>query len=130
MIGNTDWSIPGLHNIKLVKAELDRPPYAVPYDFDFAGIISVPYAKPLPMLPIKSVKDRLFRGFCRPEGELNEVLEEFRENEEKIYAIYQDFYLLEEKYAQSAMKYIDELFRVIDDQKSVWKEFTRDCRTK
>ena len=129
MIGNTDWSIPGLHNIKLVKAELEKPPYAVPYDFDFSGIISIPYAKPHPMLVIKSVRERLYRGFCRPDEEYMKVIEAFDDNQKEIYALFEEFDPLEEKYRKRALNYIDEFFKIIDDPRRVQFEIINNCRT-
>lgn len=44
MIGNTDWSVPNNHNIELVFSR-DNPalmPYAVPYDFDYCGLVGMP----------------------------------------------------------------------------------------
>ena len=43
MIGNTDWSVPNFHNIKLLKPANDSfaTPLVVPYDFDFAGLVDV-----------------------------------------------------------------------------------------
>ncbi|MGK7369330.1 MAG: hypothetical protein ACNS64_03875, partial [Candidatus Halalkalibacterium sp. M3_1C_030] len=65
MMGNTDWSIPGLHNIKLVMPVGEQTPYAIPYDFDWSGIVDARYAEPNPVLNIRSIRQRLFRGFCR-----------------------------------------------------------------
>lgn len=47
MIGNTDWSISALHNIRLVRV----PPvslFAVPYDLAWAGVVDTRYAFPDP----------------------------------------------------------------------------------
>ncbi|MGZ8471444.1 MAG: hypothetical protein ACXW61_16805 [Gemmatirosa sp.] len=61
-LGNTDWSLSALHNVRLVQRDQDV--YAVPYDFDFSGFVGASYAIPDPMLPIKSVTERLWRGPC------------------------------------------------------------------
>jgi len=37
----------------------------VPYDFDQAGIVDAACAEPSPQLRIRSVRKRLYRGFCR-----------------------------------------------------------------
>ncbi|HEX8278293.1 MAG TPA: hypothetical protein VF540_06340, partial [Segetibacter sp.] len=61
MIGNTDWSVGKYHNIKLMLSKNDTlsPPYTIPYDFDYAGIVDAPYAVPNEELEIKTVRDRL-----------------------------------------------------------------------
>src|SRR5256885_2062303 len=65
MIANTDWSVGGLHNIVLTE-DTSGTVYPVPYDFDWSGVISTPYARPDARLNITSVRQRLFRGYCRP----------------------------------------------------------------
>ncbi len=94
MIGNTDWSMlkgPGdencCHNGKLL-----RPPGAeqgwivVPYDFDQAGVISTPYALPHEELPIRSVRQRLYRGRCAHLATLEEDIALFNERRDAIEA--------------------------------------------
>ncbi|MDH4350655.1 MAG: hypothetical protein OEW56_05875, partial [Gemmatimonadota bacterium] len=64
MIGQTDWSLRGLHNIELVQ-DLQRGTfYPVAYDFDFTGIVNTVYARPDPRLRLPSVRQRLYRGAC------------------------------------------------------------------
>jgi len=42
IIGNDDWSLEAMHNIKIIK-KADNILYPIPYDFDFCGLISTPY---------------------------------------------------------------------------------------
>ena len=67
MIGNTDWSVPKYHNIKLMVPKNDTlaKPYAIPYDFDYCGLVNANYAVPAEELGIESVRERLYRGFPR-----------------------------------------------------------------
>ena len=60
MVGNTDWSLPYLHNIRVFQNFTSY--IAVPYDFDWSGIVDAPYAVPDYRLNIKSVRDRIWRG--------------------------------------------------------------------
>ncbi len=64
MVGNTDWGILYLQNIVLITKDSTIAPFAVPYDFDHAGIVDAPYAGPAPELEIASDRVRLYRGFC------------------------------------------------------------------
>jgi len=47
MIGNYDWSIPGQHNVIVLKS-LSFDPYglgiAIPHDFDWTGLVNASYA--------------------------------------------------------------------------------------
>src|SRR5437773_2199014 len=65
LIGNTDFSIFALHNVRLVQDQA-RVLYPIPYDFDFSGVVNARYAVPGRQLHIESVRDRLYRGGCRP----------------------------------------------------------------
>jgi len=45
MIGNTDWSVPKLHNVALLQKERHSPPIAVPFDFDMSEFADACYMK-------------------------------------------------------------------------------------
>ena len=55
MIGNTDWSMVYQHNVEMLY--LNSAAFSIPYDFDHSGIVNAYYAKPNPMLNIRSVRD-------------------------------------------------------------------------
>jgi hypothetical protein len=129
MIGNTDFSIGQQHNIRLMSGsplELNTP---VPYDFDWSGLINAPYAKPNPMLQLGSVRERLFRGYCRSEEEFEKSFEAFRAQKETILTMYKDLPLLDEKTRNRGLEYLNEFFEIIDNPKKVKREFIRRCRT-
>ena len=99
LIGNTDFSIPGMHNMKLVKSTdpMRTKPVPVAYDFDYCGLVNASYAIPSELLPIKTVRERLFRGYCRTEAEFQKTFEVFRERKEQLYGLYKDSELLDPK---------------------------------
>lgn len=127
MIGNTDWSLQVLHNIRVLKI----PPglyYPVPYDFDFSGIIKTPYAAPSPQLPIRSVRDRLYRGACFEMAVFDPVLAKFREHKDTIYGMYRNLEGLDPKRAENAIKYLEDFYKTIDNPKKLESEFRYICR--
>lgn len=63
MIGNTDWSVAGRHNIKLIV--LNQQLIPVPYDFDYAGLVNAYYAKPREGFGLENVRERAYFGPCR-----------------------------------------------------------------
>lgn len=84
LIGNTDWEVLGragleqcCHNVRVIAPRDGTGLVALPYDFDVAGIIDAAYAAPHPSLPIDSVTERLYRGFCAHDGPLEQVRGEF-----------------------------------------------------
>ncbi len=89
MIGNTDWSVPFLHNIKLIVSPAHALPVPVPYDFDYSGIMETGYALPPPSLGIQSVRERLYRGPAYPMGVFERVIARFNALTPQIYSLNQ-----------------------------------------
>ncbi|GAB4425772.1 MAG: hypothetical protein OHK0039_43570 [Bacteroidia bacterium] len=128
MIGNTDWSIPGLHNVVLVATTPGMPPLPVPYDFDWSGAVNPPYAFPNPQLGIRTVRERIFRGFCRSPEEFESAFARFRAARETILARYQQQPGLDEAARKDALGFLGEFFKTIDDPKAVQRDFIEGCR--
>lgn len=115
MIGNTDWSVAGLHNATLVQLD-GGVIVPVPYDFDFAGIIGARYAGPDPKLPIKSVRQRYYRGTCQSESNMVPVLDLFRARRADIYGVYDGFEPLTPATVKRSRAYLDDFFKVLDEK--------------
>lgn len=128
MIGNTDWSVWALHNVELLKTDSMALPIVVPFDFDWCGMVNAPYAAPAEQLPIESVRTRYYRGYCRPDAELQLALDEFRQRKEKIYETCRSVPFLTEKELEKTIKYMDQFFKTIENPKAVDVEFHRTCR--
>ncbi|GHA77772.1 hypothetical protein GCM10007389_34470 [Pontibacter akesuensis] len=121
MIGNTDWSVPYRHNIKVLNINAFAIP--VPYDFDYAGCVSAPYAAPPPELEISSVKERLFRGYSYPDTVYAQVRNLFNLRKAALYGLYQNADLLEEKSSKSTLKYLDEFYTTLNNAKKFERSF-------
>jgi hypothetical protein len=128
-IGNTDYSVWALHNIVLVQQPDQGLPLAVPYDFDWSGVVNAPYARPDGRLPIRSVRDRLYRGYCRTPEEVTQVIALFNEKKEAIYDLYRNQEGLDPKMRDEALKYYDDFYKTINDEGSVKREFIEGCRS-
>jgi hypothetical protein len=130
MIGNTDWSVAVNHNIRLIQSKIDslHKPYAVPYDFDYAGLVNTDYAVPDERLGTESVKERVYRGFPRTMGELNDVLDMFRNQKDSMYALINNFDLLNGRSKKEMCSYLDEFFDLIKNQEKVNEVFIQQAR--
>lgn len=128
MIGNTDWSVPKLHNIKLVLDSGVLIPVAVPYDFDFCGFVNPPYTKPPDIIPIDHVTTRYYRGFCRTNDEFRPIIQLFEERKDSIFSVIISDTILNKKHRTEALKYIDDFYQIIIDPKLFRKEFIDNCR--
>lgn len=128
LIGNTDWSVQ-FQNIKLIARDSTTAiPVTVPYDFDHAGLVSTPYAKPAEELRMNSVRDRRFRGYCLPNlAKLGPVIALYNELKPAIYKLYTDCTLLDAKYVKSTIKYLDDFYQTINDPAVMKKEFSYPC---
>lgn len=128
LIGNTDWSIPYLHNIRLISADSTKVPYTtVPYDFDHAGIVAAPYAQPPEELELKSVQERLYRGYCLPYTDFDETVALYNKLKPDIYKVYTGCNLLQPRYVKQTIAYLDEFYKTINNKKLRMYEFGKPC---
>jgi len=128
LIANTDWSIQYLQNIKLIAADSSSVPHPVPYDFDHAGIVNVPYAKPAAELELNSVRLRRYRGFCITDMKLYQPsIDHFNEIKSAVYKLYEGNPLLEPKYIKSTLDYLDEFYETINNPKLLARAFGYPC---
>ena len=128
-IGNTDFSFSGLHNAEIVSTNTGMY-LPIAYDFDFSGAVNATYATPDPSLPIRRVRDRLYRGFCAQNAEVPKVLEKFKEQKSAIYALYTDALgsLLKPGTVKETLSYFDEFYKNIATPKDVEKQILSECR--
>jgi hypothetical protein len=115
MIGNTDFLVSELHNAFLLgTAQGETIP--VPYDFDYSGAVNTVYATPNPVLPIRNVRQRHYRGFCSDAEQYAKVFALMNEKRPAIYSLYDDPIgkLLRLDVANDTKKYFDEFYRIIN----------------
>lgn len=133
MIGNTDFSFLRAeeggccHNAVLLSAGEDR--YApVPYDFDISGFVDPPYAVVDHQLPIRTVRQRFYRGICREGGVHELAVRRFQESREAIFATLQNETGLEADERREAVAYIESFYDVLDDPERLTDDVLNACR--
>jgi hypothetical protein len=130
MIGNTDWSVPLLHNITVVKT-LEAPSdkgIPVAYDFDYSGFVNPVYAVPFESYPIESVKERYYIGRCFVDAELDPVIEEFEDRKDKLIGTIKDFGYLSNGFKKQEVTYLNSFFEMCKDQPRLMSDLNRTCR--
>ncbi|MFQ5547901.1 MAG: hypothetical protein ACE5FV_06405 [Woeseia sp.] len=135
MIANTDWAItkgPGTehccHNGKvLAKPGTQRGWIVVPYDFDQAGLINTSYALPADGLGIRNVRQRLYRGRCQHNDELERTIELFNDRREAVDAEIAP-QSISDRTRRTARKYVAGFYSTINDSARVRKKIIRVCR--
>lgn len=127
MIGNTDWAISALHNVEMISTDLGYVPVA--YDFDFSGAVNTRYATVDPSLPIKRVRDRVYRGYCLPEETYEPTFALFKAKKDSIYALYKDSIgrLLRGDRAKETLEYFDEFYETITNPRDAKREIIGRC---
>jgi hypothetical protein len=119
MIGNTDWSMPYYHNIKVLvdKKDTTSYPYPVAFDFDMTGLVNPPYGEGNRELGLAKLTDRQYRGYPRSIGEIEATANIFLQKEEAIYSLIKNFNLLSNKYKTEMLNFLGEFFTEIKNKK-------------
>jgi len=136
MISNLDWSaISGpdkgkcCHNAKLIGQDPEKDPvYPIPYDFDAAGLINAPYASPPAKLPVRTVRQRLYRGFCAHNDTIEDSRQRFLSNEQAIMAVIRDEPLLNSTTSKKALKFLEKFFDTLKNDQDFQKMIIEKCR--
>lgn len=128
LIGNTDFHLGALHNVLLLGSPAGEI-VPVAFDFDYAGAVNTSYAVPNPVLRIRSVRDRLFRGPCATAESFAKTFALFQEQRPAINALYADPVgrLLRGAIVTDTRKYFDEFYRVIGDTALARVEILERC---
>ena len=127
MIGNTDFSLYMLHNVRVVQ-DPERMLFTVPYDFDLSGFVNPPYAIPDRRLGIRSVRDRLYRGPCRSVEELDKVATAFRAKRIEMLAAIDATKDIDGTGRMVAKDYLESFFRAIAQPSAIKRLLVDGCK--
>lgn len=128
MIGNTDWSVQFQQNVRLLAKDSLAIPTTVPYDFDHAGLVDAPYAKPAEELEMSSVTERRYRGYCIADMKTYEpVIALFNRLKKDFYNVYTGCSLINKKYIKTATGYLDDFYDTINNTEKLQKAFGYPC---
>ena len=127
-IGNTDFSVNGLHNVELVYQPTGQM-IPIAFDFDFSGAVNTAYATPDPSLNLGKVRDRLYRGYCQEPESLQKAIATFNAKKQAIYDLYADplGQLLKPDKTRETLKYFDDFYKTINDPKRTKREIFEAC---
>jgi hypothetical protein len=127
MIGNTDWSMLTGHNVAHLRTP-EGPVIAVAYDFDFSGIVNASYAGPPPALRMRSVTQRMYRGFCHPGLDWDALFEHFQAKREAIQALVEQTPALNDGERSEARNYVASFYEILDSPERRQKDIVERCR--
>ncbi|MEE4217538.1 MAG: hypothetical protein V2I48_08020 [Xanthomonadales bacterium] len=132
LIGNFDFSPTGgsnnecCHNYAMFGSSVDSL-VAIPYDFDFAGIVNAPNAVPNSEFGVERVGQRVYRGYCVNNGHVGDSISKFSQARDALYALVAGQEELEPSVRENVARYMDGFYAVIDDPREVEREITGKC---
>ncbi|MGH2647920.1 MAG: hypothetical protein ACRDE8_10150 [Ginsengibacter sp.] len=127
-IGNTDWSIQYMQNIKFLAKDSNSICTTVPYDFDHAGLVDATYAKPAEELEMSSVRERRYRGYCITDmNKFKNVIDLFNHLKDDFYNLYTNCPFIDAKYIKATKQYFDDFYKTINNPKQLNNEFSYPC---
>ena len=126
MVGNTDYSIMALHNVKIVSNRYGTIS-PVGYDFDYSGLVDARYAVADKRLGIYSVRDRLYRGPCRTAKEFGPFLATLRAKGPDMLALVDAVPDMMPGTRQDARKYLNEFLSLVGDPPRIQRVFDKSC---
>jgi len=118
MIGNTDWDISMMRNVRLIRTQAGGKILPLPYDFDFSGLVSAPYASPSSDTGLKTVRDRfLMSNGIKPDA-LRRAVMNLRKNRQAIYDICRNRFVSRET-SDDMMLFLDTFYNQIGEKDEV-----------
>jgi len=113
LIGNSDWSVPLIHNLKVFG---DISPgeklITVPYDFDYSGWVNSHYAVALGNRGLEDITERTFLGPCRSRQEYRAVLDHYLGLEETIIDTIKEFKYLKGPERRDLIRYVKSFYKL------------------
>lgn len=129
MIINTDYSIPIMHNVVLVSRDYFEPPLPVPYDFDWSGLINIPYDSPYAAYK-KGPPERVYKGPCLKMKELEEILYNMELKRPQVFSQIINFPYLENERKSRNIQDLYLFYIMAGNRKLIRDAFIRGCNRK
>ncbi len=118
MIGNTDWEISMLRNVRLIRAPQSGKTLVVPYDFDFSGLVGAPYATPSSDTGLKNVRDRFLMNNGLQSESLKRALAILNGSKKELYSICKSKYL-DYRASEDMIEYLRSFFDKVDGKNEI-----------
>ena len=100
----------------------------VPYDFDASGIVDAPYAMAQTGLGQRTVRDRIFRGFCRPEPHLADAVARTQEQRAPIFELIDGMAGFDDRSRQRVRRFVEDFYAILDNPSRFEKSIGGACR--
>jgi hypothetical protein len=132
MIGNYDWSVPGQHNVQILKSLNFDPTglcIAIPHDFDWTGLVNPPYAIPTEEVGTENVRERKFVGVCRSKEAFSKDLDIFLAKKEEFYKVINEFPYITQKVKKDIIDYLNGFFdQLVGKRENILYNLVNTCK--
>jgi hypothetical protein len=116
MIINTDWSLPIMHNVDLISLDYFKPPVPVPFDFDWSGLINIPYKVPTAAGMQKRIPERVYKGPCLSNKEVKRFKKIFQDKELELFNVYYDCPYLNDEIKIETLNKLQLFYRILENK--------------
>jgi hypothetical protein len=127
MIGNTDWHMPSRHNLDFVGIPGHPLLITIPFDFDYSGLVSAPYAAHHESIKLSSVEVRYYQGWCEPIADVEAQIKYFLEKKEEIMALPKTIEGLDAKSLEHVQSYLEDFYAILENPKKLENQVIRHC---
>lgn len=133
MVGQSDYSVTGRHNLKILTSkEYGSTGFIpVPYDFDYCGLVDTEYAIPgetLESIGLTSVRERYYLGSCRSEAVYQKAVDWLASYRDEIINLINSFEYLDEKEKEDMIDYLESYFQDADQSWFLGRSIHTTCR--
>ena len=133
LIGNTDYSLLTAdtkkiccHNVDLI--DVSGKLLAVPFDFDFSGLVNAAYARPNAVVNLKRVTERRYIGYCKSAMQsVESSLQQISALRKEILAVAREVPVIAEKDYKKRRRFLANFFEEADDKQKLLRQFSREC---
>lgn len=115
LIGNTDWKLNIGHNLKFFKQ--NGKIIAVPYDFDFSGLVNAPYAIPNPDYDLISVQERMLPDLPAEFQDWHDTVYFFQGKKEELLKVVKNLKILNKEHRDEVTTYLNSYLNNVTDVK-------------
>lgn len=112
LIGNSDYSIQGMRNVKVLLRDGEH--ILIPFDFDFSGLVNAPYAIVKREHGIKNTRERVFLGFAEDAENLTSSVRLFQKIKGRFVRAIKECNHISNKEKRNMLDYIDSFYEGIN----------------
>ena len=114
MIGNVDWEVVSLRNLKMMQPMNSEVPVIIPYDFDFSGFVNPSYAKARRDLGQQTPTQRVFLGKGLEKESWEKIVRYYKAKKPEILKTIDNCSLLSRAGKKEAKAYLMDFFNQLD----------------